>query len=255
MVPIVEQFYSIQGEGKRITPAIFVRSALCNFKCEGFGCSLEAPDGINVKGCDSIRAVSSKFKDRWISYVDYEDLVDVIDNTLPNFSRHNMLKPDIVWTGGEPLIHWKDDVMQRTLSHYISRGHKITIETNASIDIEFTRRWQENIMFSMSVKLSNSGEPEHKRVNIDTITKMVENCSDSYLKFVVSKDTWEQDWDEIRQILKSIPLYVDVLLMPMGDTKELVDYNCKFVMEKCCELGFMYSDRLHIRAWNTLEGV
>ena len=63
MVPIVETFYSIQGEGKRIAPSVFVRTGLCNFKCEGFGCTLKAPDGKTILGCDSIRAVSPKFKD------------------------------------------------------------------------------------------------------------------------------------------------------------------------------------------------
>jgi len=255
MVPIVETFYSIQGEGKRIVPSVFVRTGLCNFKCEGFGCSLEAPDGNIIKGCDSIRAVSPKFKDSWNYYVDYLDLVNRIDNTMPTLSKENLLKPDIVLTGGEPLIHWKEDVIQRVLSHYISRGHKVTIETNSSIDIEFTRKYQEDIMFSMSVKLSNSGEPEHKRVNIENITNILEHCPESYLKFVVSKDTWDSDWDEIKEILRGIPVFANVYLMPMGENKIEVDKNCQFVMEKCVELGFNYSDRLHIRAWNDKPGV
>ncbi len=255
MVPIVETFYSIQGEGKRIVPSVFVRTGLCNFKCEGFGCSLKSPNGDIIKGCDSIRAVSPKFKDSWEYYVNYVDLVDRIDKNMPTFSKENFLKPDIVLTGGEPLLHWKEDVIQRMLSHYISRGHKITIESNASLDIDFDRKYQEEIMFSMSVKLSNSGEPEHKRVNIENITKILENCSESYLKFVVSKDTWKSDWKEIRAILKDIPIFASVYLMPMGETKEEVDKNCNFVMEKCVELGFNYSDRLHIRAWNDKPGV
>ena len=256
MVPIVETFYSIQGEGKRSgIPSVFVRTGLCNFKCEGFGCSLKAPDGTEIVGCDSIRAVSSKFKDLWDYYVEYLDLVDRIDKTMPTLPRENLIRPDIVLTGGEPLIHWKEDVVQRTLSHYISRGHKITIETNASLDIEFKRKYQEEIIFSMSVKLSNSGEPEHKRVNIENITNILEHSPESYLKFVVSKKTWNKDWNEIKNILRDIPIFVDVYLMPMGETIDEVHENCLFVMEKCVELGLKYSDRLHIRAWNDKPGV
>jgi 7-carboxy-7-deazaguanine synthase len=254
MIPIVEMFYSIQGEGPRIVPAVFVRSALCNFTCEGFGCSLKAPDGSIVKGCDSIRAVSPKFKENWTNYINYEDLVEDIDKIMPEFSKHNIFKPDIVWTGGEPLIYWKDEVMQRTLSHYISRGHKVTIETNASLDIDFFRKYQEQIAFSMSVKLSNSGEPEHKRINIETITKILENCPDSYLKFVVSKATWEQDWKEIRAILKSIPVFAKVYFMPMGESQEELQKNTRFVVERAAEYGMGYTDRIHIRAWNTEPG-
>ena len=255
MVSITEMFYSIQGEGPRLEPSVFIRSSLCNFTCVGFGGTLEAPDGTTVLGCDSIRSVSPKFKSKWFQYINYEDLVNDVDNIIPTYSKHNILKPGIVWTGGEPLIHWNDDVMQRTLSHYMSQGHHITIETNAAISIEFKRKFQEDIMFSMSVKLSNSGEPEHKRINIDNITNIVEHCPSSYLKFVVSEKTWDSDWEEIKSILKRIPVFVQVYLMPMADNKVDLDSNCTFVIEKCAELGFNYSDRCHIRAWDMKEAV
>lgn len=255
MVSITEYFYSVQGEGPRLSPAVFIRSAMCNFTCKGFGGELEAPNGEMIYGCDSIRSVSTKFKDKWKQYVTYDDLVSDVDEIIPTYSRHNILKPDIIWTGGEPLIFWKDEVMQRTLSHYMSQGHKITIETNAALDIDFTRKYQEDIMFSMSVKLSNSGEPEHKRINIENITKIVENCPSSYLKFVVSEKTWEQDWKEIQHILKELPVFVQVYLMPMADNKKDLDAGCRFVIEKCAELGFNYSDRAHIRAWDMMEAV
>lgn len=256
MVPLVERFYSVQGEGPRIRPAVFVRTGLCNFKCEGFGCSLKAPDGTVVKGCDSIRAVSPKFKDNWINFVNYEDLVAHIDEVLPTYSKHNTLKPDIVFTGGEPLIHWKDEVYQRTLSHYASRGHALTVETNGALDVELNRKFHKDIMFSISVKLSNSGEPEHKRINIDNLVRLLEGGHpDSYLKFVVSKKTWENDWAEIKALLKSLPLFANVYLMPMGENKKEIDANCNFIMEKCVEFGFNYSDRLHIRAWDDTPGV
>lgn len=254
MVPFVERFYSIQGEGPRVRPAVFVRTGLCNFTCKGFGCSLEAPDGTDVKGCDSIRAVSAKFRDSWETFVNYEDAVEWIDQLVPTFSKHNNMKPDLVFTGGEPLLHWKDETYQRVLSHYASRGHVLTVETNGALDVELDRRFHRDIMFSISVKLSNSGEPEHKRINISSLVNLLENGHpDSYLKFVVSEDTWENDWNEIRDLLKALPLYANVFLMPMGDTKDKIDANCNFVMERCVELGFCYSDRLHIRAWNDEE--
>ncbi len=256
MYNLVEKFYSIQGEGLRVgVPSIFVRSGLCNFRCEGFGCVVKAPDGTEVRGCDSIRAVSPKFKNNWTSYATYEELVDDIDSLIPQSSKHNILKPDIVFTGGEPTLYWNEPVFQRTLSHYISRGHKITIETNASLDIDFERIYQGDIIFAMSVKLSNSGEPEHKRINIENITRIVENCPSSFLKFVVSVDTWEQDWNEIRAILKSIPVFVNVYLMPMGENQDQLQKNSEFVIQKCIDLKFNYTDRIHIRVWNDKEAV
>ena len=256
MVPVVEIFSSLQGEGERAgVPSIFVRTGLCNFRCEGFGCTIVAPDGETVTGCDSIRAVSPKFKDRWKQFIDYEDFVKEIESYFPQYDKHNIIKPDIVFTGGEPLLFWKDDVYQRTLSYFLSRHHKVTIETNASLDIDFFREYQKKIQFSMSVKLSNSGEPEHKRINIDTITKMLEYGNNSYLKFVVSKDSWDNDFKEIKGILKRIPIFAPVYLMPLGETQTHLEKNAKFVFEKCIELGFCYSDRLHIRCFNDKEAV
>ena len=65
-LPVVEIFNSLQGEGPYLHPAIFLRTALCCFKCKGFNCSLMAPDGSTVTGCDTIRAVSPKFKESYI---------------------------------------------------------------------------------------------------------------------------------------------------------------------------------------------
>ena len=252
-IPIVETFASIQGEGRRIVPAIFIRTGLCCFTCKGFGCKVKAPDGTVVQGCDTIRAVSPKFKDTWAYYSNYQDLVNLVQPLI--YTDQDVRKQDIVFTGGEPLLHWNTKVFQDTLAYYISRGHKVTIETNASLDIEFFRKYQEQIMFSMSVKLSCSGELKERRINIETITKIIENCPDSYLKFVINPDTWETDKIEINEILTQLPYYVDVYLMPLGATREELQKNTQFVVERCAEYGLNYSDRIHIRAWDTKEGV
>ena len=255
MVPIQEMFYSCQCEGPRIKPSCFLRCGSCNLKCPSFGCKATAPDGTELTGCDTIRAANPKFKSTWDYYDTWESLVDEMDKIMPKYSKHNHLKPDIVITGGEPLLYWKDDVLQGVIQYYLSRGHHVTIETNASLNIEFTRKYQEQIMFSMSVKLSGSGEPEHKRFNPETVTKIVEHCPKSYLKFVINPETWDKDYEEIKSFLKSIPVFVEVFLMPLGGNRVELEKNCKFVMEKAIELGFGYSDRLHIRCWDTKEGV
>ncbi len=50
---------------------------------------------------------------------------------------------------------------------------------------------------------------------------------------------------------RSIPVY----LMPLGGDFKSLQNNTQFVVEKCIEQGFFYTDRIHIRAWNTKEGV
>jgi len=257
MVNIMEIFSSVQGEGERTGyPSIFVRSGLCNFTCEGFGVEYKDPKtGEKKFGCDSYYSVNPGFKKDWSSYVDYKDLVKDILKEMPDYGEFNMVKPDIVFTGGEPMIHWNDDVYQRTLAYFISRGHHVTIETNAAMDIEFTREYQKKIQFSQSVKLSNSGELQHKRINLETLTKIAENSPNSYLKFVIDKDTWDVDFKEIQAILEEIPVYVSVWLMPLGDTRETMAKNQKFTAEKCIELGFNYSHRIHITVWDNEAGV
>lgn len=255
MLPIQEMFYSCQCEGPRINPSLFCRISGCNLRCAGFGCKLTAPDGTELTGCDTIRAANPKFKNTWDFYDSWESLTDKLDSIMPKYSKHNHLKPDIVITGGEPLLYWKDDILQGTIQYYLSRGHHVTIETNASLNIEFTRKYQDSIMFSMSVKLSASGEPESKRLNPETVTKIVEHCPSSYLKFVINPETWDTDYVEICNFLKSVPAFVDVYLMPLGGNKIELDKNCRFVIEKAIQYGFKYSDRLHIRAWDDKPGV
>ena len=251
-LPIVEIFgNTLQGEGPRLRPAIFIRTGLCNFVCAGFNCTRESPQGETLVGCDSIHAVSKKFKDTWDYYEDFNDIVERVKSVMhPN----SEIKQDIIITGGEPTLHWDNKVFQELLEYFVSRGHHVTIESNGSKNIEFTREYQHKIMFSLSVKLAVSGEPEKKRINIPALQNIIGNTT-SYLKFVVSPESWEDTEKEIMSILKALPTYVDVYLMPLGETRDLQMKNTQFVFEKCAQLGFSFSPRIHILAYNDLDGV
>jgi organic radical activating enzyme len=161
---------------------------------------------------------------------------------------------DIVITGGEPLLYWNKEEFQKLLEHYINDGHKVTIETNASLNLNFTKEYQKKILFSMSVKLSNSLEPLKKRVNKETLTKVLTNTNESYLKFVIGKDFKNDAKEEIREILKDIPK-CEVFLMPMGDTAQQISENSEDVINMAIQNGYKYCDRLHIRVWDNKRGV
>lgn len=240
---------TIQGEGKLVgNPSVFVRFGNCNMSCSGFGVEYETPSGIKKFSCDSYYASDSAFKEQWSKYSSSKQLICEVDKYLPSY------KVDIVITGGEPLIYWKDEEFQKFLHHYINMGYKITIETNASITIELNDTWHKEILFSMSVKLSNSNESLAKRVNIPNITNIINLNSQSYLKFVVSNSCIDTALSEIEDIVEQIPP-CDVYLMPMGDTAKQIDENSLGVIELCIKKGFKYSDRLHIRVWNNKRGV
>ena len=244
---------TIQGEGKLIgTPSIFIRFGKCNFKCVGFNVEYETPSGIKKCACDSYYAVDMEFKDSWKKYKSHADIVDEVENLLSSFEYD--FKIDIVITGGEPLLYWNNDEFQKLLEYYINRNHKVTIETNGSLNIDFTKEYQNKILFSMSVKLSNSLEPLKKRVNKLTLTKILTNTKESYLKFVIGDDFLTNAIVEIKEIIKDIQS-CEIFLMPLGDTAENIDRNSLNVVNLAIKYGFKYSDRLHIRLWDNKRGV
>jgi organic radical activating enzyme len=239
---------TIQGEGKLIgTPSIFIRVGKCNMKCVGFNVEYETPSGIKKCSCDSYYAVDTAFKEQWHK-MSCDDIIKKVEELKPNYNV------DIVITGGEPLLYWQNEEFQSLLKYYVENNYKVTIETNASLNINFTQEYQEKILFSMSVKLSNSLEPLKKRVNIDTLTSIINKSKDSYLKFVIDKDFKNQAIKEIKDILSKIPK-VEVYLMPMGDTAQEINANCETVIGMSIENGFKYCDRLHIRVWDNKRGV
>lgn len=241
---------TIQGEGKLVgTPSIFIRFSKCNLNCRGFGVEYETSKGKKF-GCDTFYAVDSHFKDSWEKYENYEEIVKEVEKLTNDYDY----KLDIVITGGEPLLYWEDEEFQKLLIHYIKNGHQVTIETNASLNINFKHEYQKNILFSMSVKLSNSNEPFEKRVNYKTISEILKNTNSSYLKFVVNNKTLDKTNSEIKQIVSEVPK-CDVYLMPMGETEKSIKANCEDIIDLAIKNGYKYCDRLHIRVWDDKRGV
>jgi organic radical activating enzyme len=244
---------TIQGEGKLVgTPSVFIRFGKCNFKCEGFNVEYETPSGIKKCACDTYYAVDPEFKDTWTKYKTYTQLVEEVDKLLSTYN--SSYKMDLVITGGEPLLYWNKEEFQKLLEHYSKLGHRITIETNASLNLNIQEEYQKNIVFSMSVKLSNSLEPLKKRINYETLNKILDNTQNSYLKFVIDKNFLESSQKEISEILSNIP-ECDVYLMPMGDTAQTINENDEAVISMAIQNGYKYCDRLHIRVWNNKRGV
>lgn len=258
-LPVDEIFPALQGEGVRMgVPSVFVRTGGCNLTCSGFGCKAISPiDGSIILGCDSIHAVNAKhFKHTWTYYDSSRDLINEIIHNLPDTSNGNAELPDIIFTGGEPILHHRDEVLIGTLEYFISRGHKVWFETNGTIDIDFSKyEVFKNVSFSMSVKMSASGEPIHKRWRPDVVNKYLKYTKDSYFKFVLSKESIENETNEIFEFLEQVPTFGTVYCMPKGETSAEVESNSKAVYEFAFNNGLRYSDRLHIRVYNDLRGV
>jgi organic radical activating enzyme len=192
---VSELFYSAQGEGRYVgVPSIFLRMFGCNFTCSGFGMpagqkSTEADEVVKTvglyktfeelplvnTGCDSYASWHPDFKHLSPTYT-VEELVDKMTALLPN---SNWLQPNgnpvhLVITGGEPLLGWQraypellDVLHERGLRH-------ITFETNGTQDLtrefrDYLRNWFGEITFSVSPKLSVSGESWEDAIKPDVV--------------------------------------------------------------------------------------
>lgn len=256
MVPVVEIFKALQGEGIQMgVPSIFVRTGSCTLTCSGFGCMQTSPiDGRQIQGCDSIHAVNVKhFKHTWNYYDNFSALVSDIETCLHTTDRYSE-KQDIVFTGGEPLIHHKDSVLLDTIEYFMSRGHRIFFETNGTVYINFDEYpIFKKVNFTISVKMSNSGEEQHRRWKPEVVSNYLRNTSNSFFKFVLTKNQIESfkegQEDEIISFLKLIPTFAVVYVMPQGEVTSQLNENGRAVYEYCLEHGFRYSDRLHIRTY------
>jgi organic radical activating enzyme len=252
MIYLVEHFYSIQGEGKFVgTPSLFFRFGGCNMRCEGFGCSEVAPDGVEVTGCDTVYAVNKEhFAKLWIPVASHHELLNVLAlYDLPH-------AVDIVLTGGEPLIYANDAVFVQFLEALVAKGHRITFETNGSLDVDFERyEVYKECIFALSVKLANSKEPLSKRLRGDVIFNIAKNAKDAFFKFSIDRDSIDMALeDEIESITMHAP-QIQVYCMPLGGNKADVEANTEPLIEFCKAKGYNFSDRLHIRIWDENKGV
>lgn len=248
MLEVVETFLSIQGEGKfsgRL--AIFIRLFGCNLNCIGFDESYKSlKNGEILKGCDTIRAVyTSHFSAT--KFQNAKQILKIIKDKCKNLNQ----KPIVVITGGEPLLHHKNQILLELLEELMKQRFEIQFETNATIFVDFNKfNIYKKCTFAMSVKLKNSGESETRRINPRAIINISQNAK-SFYKFVISGR--QDELEEIKDILK---IYKnEVWCMPLGADRIKLQNDCIKVAEFAIKNGFNYSDRLHIRLWDKKEGV
>jgi organic radical activating enzyme len=163
---------------------------------------------------------------------------------------------DIVLTGGEPLIYANDPIFVAFLEALVEEGHQITFETNGSLAVDFEKYpVYKKCIFALSVKLSNSHEPENKRIRGDVIYNIASNAKDAFFKFSIDRDSINIALeDEIESIRIHSP-QTKVYCMPVAGNKEELEANTEPLVEFCKAKGYNFSDRLHIRIWDANKGV
>jgi organic radical activating enzyme len=122
------------------------------------------------------------------------------------------------------------------------------------IDFEKYPVYKQTI-FALSIKLANSGEPFGKRIKPKAIANMVNHSLDSFFKFTIDKKLVETTaFEEIEEITKVFE-NPNIYCMPVGESRANIWHNDRAVFEFCMKHGFNYSDRLHIRVFDTTQGV
>ena len=184
-----------------------------------------------------------------------------MEDLIPNktWTQTNGSDVHLVITGGEPLLGWQR-AWPKLIEECAANGLvNVTFETNGTQDLdpkfaEWLRHQSDvNITFSISPKLTCSGETWEDAIQPTTVTSYSELGS-AYLKFVVST---QHDVDEVD---RAVSIYKDsgftglVYLMPVGGVNNLYHLNTKQVAQLSMDKGYKYSPRLQVDIWNNAWG-
>ena len=273
---IAELFYSIQGEGRYMgVPSVFLRTFGCNFKCAGFGMprgetSHEATDiaathtmitpftkyedlPLVSTGCDSYASWMPEFKDL-SPMLTSEAIAERIMEILP-FNQWQT--EHLVITGGEPLLGWQRAYPDLLNHPSMLKLKEITFETNGTQKLtpefkKYLQEWSQNppfasreVTFSVSAKLSCSGEARHEAIKPDVVCEYQE-AGNTYLKFVIATEEDAEEALETLDIYRAEGFTGHCYLMPVGGVESVYTLNNRRVAEFAMKMGLRYSDRLQV---------
>lgn len=274
-IKIAELFYSIQGEGRYMgVPSVFLRTFGCNFKCAGFGMpkgelSNEVEEIAHTHqkmeyktygdlplvstGCDSYASWDPRFKDL-SPMLTSDAIAERIMEILP---FNEWQDEHLVITGGEPLLGWQRAYPDLLNHPKMANLKEITFETNGTqkLSPEFKNwlvEWQmphvdftPEVTFSVSAKLSCSGEERHEAIRPDIVCEY-EEVGYTYLKFVVATEEDAEEAIETADIYRAEGFTGPVYLMPVGGVESVYTLNNRRVAELAMKNGLRYSDRLQV---------
>jgi organic radical activating enzyme len=271
---IAELFYSIQGEGRYMgVPSVFLRTFGCNFKCSGFGMptgkASQEVEAIAARitefkdytelplvstGCDSYASWDPRFKDL-SPMLESNAIVNRIMEILP---QKRWEDEHLVITGGEPLLGWQR-AYPDLLSHAsMGKLKEITFETNGTQKLTpefaaYLHTWAHHhdkdfcreITFSVSAKLSCSGESRHEAIQPEIVCEYQE-VGNTYLKLVIATEQDAEEALETVDIYRAAGFTGHVYLMPIGGVESVYALNNRAVANFAMKNGLRYSDRLQV---------
>lgn len=228
---ISELYQSIQGEGFYIgCPCYFLRMQKCTLDCIY---------------CDTKKVYQQGNPYTFEEIFDLLDAYDVIDDL--RWGHH------LVITGGSPLRQ------QNGLALFFAKfqyyyGFVPFIEVENECTILPTKDFSQYVsVWNNSPKLSGSGNVCEVRYKPEIIRDLAQR-EHSWFKFVIDKYS---DWDEIYKDFLVPDLLSDhqIILMPLGATKEELEQRKEVVIQIALDKGVRYSPRLHIEYWGKKIGI
>ena len=276
-IKVAELFYSIQGEGRYMgVPSVFLRTFGCNFTCGGFGLpagqisdernKIDAEAIKNYKdlplvstGCDSYASWDVRFK-HLSPVLSTDSLAESITDILP---FKTWREEHLVITGGEPLLGWQRSYPELLDHEKMKDLKELTFETNGtqSLSKEFRhylldwtlnprgtpggKRGRDSLTFSVSPKLSNSGEKREEAIQPDVVCSY-EEVGYTYLKFVVAIHDDVDEALEATNDYRKAGFKGPVYLMPVGGVENIYSLNNRRVADLAMKYGLRYSDRLQV---------
>ena len=285
-IKVSELFYSLQGEGRFVgVPSVFLRTYGCNFECRGFGCkpgekSTGADEVARVveqykdflslplveTGCDSYASWHPAFKHLSPTQTT-EELVDNMLKLTPNnrWVQANGNDVHLVITGGEPLLGWQRAYSELLSNPSMADLKNLTFETNGTQPLHkdfehflmdwtlnprggIGRRGKDALTFSVSAKLSASGEKWEDAIRPDIVMSYA-NIGTTYLKFVVETDEHIADARRATKEYRDAGFKGTIFLMPQGGIVKPYEANKVRIADICCAEGWNYSPRLHVDLW------
>jgi len=230
-IRVSETFFSVQGEGITVgVPAVFIRLQGCNLDCGSRG-------GSWVCDTEAVWKQGNKY-----SLHDFGKIVQSLYKQPLAKGAH------LIFTGGEPLLQQESIV---NLINILDIKSPIEVETNGTILPNQFLQSRVNY-WNVSPKLSNSGEPQSKRITtgLDWFTKQ----SNAIFKFVVSNK------DDVLDVKSSFPWVKKLgirqkFLMPAADSRFTLHENYELIIELAKTNGYSLSQRLHLTVWDKKTGI
>ena len=201
-------------------------------------------------GCDSYASWHPSFKD--LSPVLTSDAI--VERTMEILPENKWQDAHLVITGGEPLLGWQRAYPDLLNHDSMKDLTEITFETNGTQKLtpefkqylqDWSKPFQREITFSVSAKLSCSGEHPDEAIRPEVVCEY-EEVGYTYLKFVIATEADAEEALEAVDIYRAAGFTGPVYLMPVGGVESVYAMNNRRVADFAMKNGLRYSDRLQV---------